>query len=125
MFVQLQALGSVERDPELVVTPVGMPFTEFPLAVNTKRCVEDITIRLICQAWGEQAETIKWSVTKGAMLFVQGHFTPHQYTTEDGKQEVGLEITVEKFSFADGGKPEGNSQQSLARLDCPFLSCEH
>jgi single-stranded DNA-binding protein len=125
MFVQVQAFGSVECDPELVVTPVGIPFTEFPLAVDTKRCVEDITIRLTCQAWGEQAETIKRSVTKGAMLFVQGHFTPHQYTTEDGKQGVDLEVTVNKFSFADESKPEENSQQSLTRPDDPFLSCNY
>src|SRR5713101_3523532 len=108
MFVQMQAFGSVERDPELKVTKDGMPHTVFSLAVNTKRCVEDITIWLYCYAWGDQAETIQRSVTKGALLFVQGHFTPHQYTTEDGKQEVSLEVNVERFSFAGGSKPQGN-----------------
>ena len=110
MFVQMQAVGKVERDPELRVTQDGTPHTEFSLAVNTKRCVEDITIWLYCYAWGDQAETIQRSVTKGAMLFVQGHFTPHQYTNEDGKQAVNLEVNVEKFSFADGSKPEGNGE---------------
>jgi hypothetical protein len=71
MFVQMQAVGKVERDPELVVTKGGVPFTEFPLAVNTKRCVEDITIWLTCSAWGDEAETIQRSVTKGALLFVR------------------------------------------------------
>jgi len=108
MFVQVQAFGKVEREPELVVTKGGTPFTEFSLAVNTKRCVQDITIWLTCQAWGDQAETIKRSVTKGTMLFVQGHFTPHQYTTEDGKQGLSLEVNVERLSFADGSKPQGN-----------------
>ena len=117
MFVQLQAFGSVERDPQLVVTTDGTPVTEFSLAVNTKRCVEDITIWLTCYAWGEQAEIIKQSVPKGAMLFVQGHFTPHQYTTEVGKQEVSLEVTVQKFSIADESKPERNGQQLLPGLD--------
>jgi len=78
--------------------------------MHTKRCVEDITIWLYCYAWGDQAETIQRSVTKGAMLFVQGHFTPHQYTTEDGEQEVSLEVNVEKFSFADGSKTEQNNR---------------
>ena len=117
MFVHMQAVGKVERDPELVVTKGGVAFTEFPLAVNTKRCVEDITIWLTCSAWGDEAETIQRSVTKGALLFVQGHFTPHQYTTEDGKQEVSLEVNVERFSFAEGSKPEGNGQQSGTGLD--------
>jgi single-stranded DNA-binding protein len=117
MFVQMQAFGKVERDPELVVIKGGMPFTEFPLAVNTKRCVENITVRLTCQAWGDEAETIQRSVNKGALLFVQGHFTPHQYTTEDGKQAVSLEVNVERFSFADGSKTQGNDQQSGTGLD--------
>src|SRR2546421_5276646 len=117
MFVQMQAVGKVERDPELVVTKGGMPFTEFPLAVNTKRCVEDITIWLTFSAWGAAAETIHRAVTKAALLFVQGHFTPHQYTTEDGKQEVSLEVNVEGFSFADGSKPDGNGQQLGTGLD--------
>ena len=105
MSIQMQARGSVEHDPELIITPTGIPFAEFPLVVKTKRCIEDLSILLTCQAWGEQAETVQQSVTKGAMLFVQGHFTPHQFTTEDGEQEVSLELTVEKFSFADGSKP--------------------
>jgi single-strand DNA-binding protein len=116
MFIQMQAIGSVERDPELHITQDGTPFTEFTLAVNTKRCVEDITIGLFCYAWGSQAETIQRSVTKGSMLFVQGHFTPHQYMTEDGKQEVSLEVNVEKFSFADESKLQENDQQSGTRL---------
>jgi single-stranded DNA-binding protein len=66
-----------------------------------------------CQAWGDQAETIQRSVTKGAMLFVQGHFTPHQYTTEDGKQAVSLEVNVERFSFADGSKTEQQDSSSF------------
>ena len=116
MFVQMQAVGSVERDPELHITKDGTPFTEFSLAVNTKRCVEDITIWLFCYAWGSQAETIQQLVAKGSMLFVQGHFTPHQYMTEDGKQEVSLEVNVEQFSFADGRELQENDQQSETRL---------
>src|SRR6266516_3869004 len=93
MFIQMQAIGSVERDPEL-----------------------HITIWLFCYAWGSQAETIQQLVTKGSMLFVQGHFTPHQYITEGGKQEVSLEVNVEQFSFADGRELQENDQQSETRL---------
>ena len=38
MSIQMQAIGSVERDPQLHLTQDGTPFTEFSLAVNTKRC---------------------------------------------------------------------------------------
>jgi single-stranded DNA-binding protein len=119
MFIQMQAIGSVERDPELHLTQDGTPFTEFSLVVSTKRCVEDITIWLFCYAWGSQAETIQRSVTKGSKLFVQGHFTPHQYLIDDGKQEVSLEVNVETFSIASGSTPQEHDQQSGTRV-CPI-----
>ena len=122
MFIQMQAIGSVERDPQLHIAKDGTPVTEFSLAVSTKRCVEDMTIWLFCYAWGSQAETIQRSVTKGSKLFVQGQFTPHQYMTEDGKQEVSLEVNVEKFSFADESKSQGSVWQLGTELDDTFQS---
>ena len=119
MSIQMQAIGSVERDPQLHITQDGTPFSEFLLVVNTKRCVEDITIWLFCYAWGSQAETIQRSVTKGSKLCVQGHFTPHQYLTEDGEQEVSLEVNVETFSLADGITAQEYDQHSGTTL-CPI-----
>ena len=98
MFFQVQAIGKVECDPKLTITKDGTSVAEFSLAVNTKHCMEEITIGLFCYAWGDQAEIMKQCVTRGSLLFVQGDFTPHQYMTEDGKQEVTLEVNVKKFS---------------------------
>lgn len=123
MFFQVQALGQVERDPELHFTEDGKSsVTEFSLAVNTRRCVEDITIWLNCYAWGDMAATIERDVTKGSMLFVQGDFTPHKYTTEDGKQEVSLEVNIKKFTFAGGSVLQENDQQSRVGLDDPYCA---
>ena len=116
MSIQMQAIGRVERDPQLHIAQDGTPFTEFSLVVNTKRCVEDITVWLFCYAWGSQAETIERSVTKGSMLCVQGLFTPHRYLTEDGKQEVSLEVNVETFSIASGITAQEHDQQSGTTL---------
>jgi len=35
--------------------------------------------------------------------------------TEDGKQEVSLEVNVETFSFADGSQPQGSAWQCRHR----------
>ena len=116
MFIQMQALGKVEGDPKLKITKDGTPHTDFSLAVNTKRCVEDVTIKLFCYAFGSQAEIIERCVTRGSVLFVQGHFTPHLSTTEDGKPEMSLEVNVEKFSFADEANHKavpGNQEQAI------------
>ena len=65
---------------------------------------------LIARCYQAPSLHLKQTVTKGAMLFVQGDFTPHQYTAEDGKQGLSLEVNIEKFSFADESKPQGNGQ---------------
>ena len=41
---------------------------------------------------------------------------------EVGKQEVSLEVNIEKFSFADESKSERNNQQYLTEPDSAFLS---
>ena len=100
MFIQMQAIGMVERDPELRIASDGSPVAHFSLAVDTKRCVQDVTVPLYCYGWGKQAENIQSSVTRGSLLFVQGHFSYQPYTTEDGKQTVRLEVNVEQFQLA-------------------------
>lgn len=100
MFIQMQAFGKVERGPELRIAENGSPVSEFTLAVDTKRCVQNVTVPLHCYGWGKQAETIQSCITKGTMLFVQGHFSYQPYTTEDGRQTVSLEVNVEQFQIA-------------------------
>lgn len=100
MFIQMQAFGRVEHDPEVQIEKDGTPVAHFTLAVDTKRCVQDVTVPLYCYAWGKQAETIQNSVTRGSMLFVQGHFSYQPHTTEDGRPTVSLEVNVEQFHFA-------------------------
>jgi len=103
MFIQMQAFGKVERDPELRIEKDGTPVAHFTLAVNTKRCVQDVTVPLSCYAWGKQAENIQSCVTGGSVLFVQGHFSYQPYMTEDGQQAVNLEVNVEQFHLAAEG----------------------
>ena len=100
MFIQMQAFGRVEHDPELRIAENGSPVAHFTLAVDTKRCVQNVTVPLYCYAWGKQAEIIQNSITKDSMLFVQGHFSYQPYTIEDGRPAVSLEVNVEQFQLA-------------------------
>ena len=101
MFIQMQALGRVERDPELRIEKDGTPVAHFTLVIDTKRCVQNVTVPLYCYGWGEQAENIQNAITRGAMLFVQGHFSYQPYIAEDGQQAVSLEVNVEQFHLAE------------------------
>jgi primosomal replication protein N len=129
MYVQMQAFGKVERDPELVVTKGGIPFTEFPLAVNTKRCVENITVRLTCQAWGDEAESIQRSVTTGALLFVQGHFTPLYWLLGisvllSGKKSLKRNVSPSLHS-GDGKENERIQPSSTLHFRTDIPSSQH
>jgi single-stranded DNA-binding protein len=101
MFIQMQAFGRVERDPELHIAENGSPHSVFPLSVDTIRCVQGVTVPLYCYGWGKQAETIQNTITKGSLIFVQGHFSYQPYIAEDGKPAVRLEVNVEQFQLAD------------------------
>ncbi len=101
MFIQMQAFGRVERDPVLHIAENRSSHSEFPLAVDTNRCVQNVTVPLFCYGWGKQAENIQNSITKGSLIFVQGHFSYQPYTTEDGKPAVRLEVNVEQFQLVD------------------------
>lgn len=100
MFIQMQAFGRVECDPELRIAENGSPHSEFTLAVDTKRCVQDVTVPLLCYGWGKQAENIQNTITRGLLIFVQGHFSYQPYIAEDGKPSVRLEVNVERFQLA-------------------------
>jgi single-stranded DNA-binding protein len=101
MFIQMQAFGRVERDPELRIAENGSLHSDFTLDVDTNRCVQNVTVPLFCYGWGKQAETIQNSITKDSLIFVQGHFSYQLYITEDGKPSVRLEVNVEQFQLAD------------------------
>jgi hypothetical protein len=53
---------------------------------------------------------------------VQGDFTPHQYTPEEGKQGSSLEVNVAKFSLAGRSKAQENGKQSGSSLDDPYCA---
>lgn len=110
-FSQIQLLGNVGKDPELTVTSDGTPLTKFSLAVSKKSKSGEDTQWYNCTAWRTLAETIEKYVTKGQMLFVQGELNLRTYTTKDGKTGFSMDVTVEKFAFAGGKKPENGSSK--------------
>jgi len=112
MLEQITLIGNVGRDPELSVTPDGTPVTKFTLAVNRKsKSGNEETHWYNCTAWRGLAEVVEKYVIKGSTLFIQGDFTPRQYTTRDGKPGISLDVTVEKFSFV-GGKGKASQDDT-------------
>jgi single stranded DNA-binding protein len=122
MFIQVKAVGSVERDPELHIIEGDTQVTDFSLAVNTKRCREDITIRLNCFAWGSLAETVERLVTKGSLIVVEGGFTTNQHEHEASNEDLSFEVNIEKFFVASENDPEDKDLQTRSGKDDPYCA---
>lgn len=100
---KIQIIGNVGRDPELRMTPNGRPVCEFSVAVNRvstsggERKEDTDWYRISC--WGKQAETAQQVVQKGQQIFVDGRFTPREYTSKDGSQRISLDISCNDFQL--------------------------
>ncbi|MGH2499660.1 MAG: single-stranded DNA-binding protein [Candidatus Limnocylindria bacterium] len=100
---KIQIIGNVGRDPELRMTPNGRPVCEFSVAVNRvstaggERKEDTDWYRVSC--WGQQAETAQRIVQKGQQIFVDGRFTPRNYTNRDGQEKMSLDISCNDFQL--------------------------
>ena len=114
-MAQIQLIGNVGKDPDMSYTPQGAALTKFSLAVTKKQGDKEVTTWYNCVAWRTLAETLNSHVKKGQQLFVQGDFSPREYTTRENQQRTSLDVTVEKFQFigaktASNGATTGNDQ---------------
>ena len=93
--------GNLTADPELRFTPQGKPCAACQVAVNKRVKQPDgswgdgPTSYYRCTAWGQLAEHVAESLTKGARVIVQGRLEIREYETRDGQRRVAAEIQVD------------------------------
>ncbi|MDQ2905441.1 MAG: single-stranded DNA-binding protein [Chloroflexota bacterium] len=105
-LTQITLIGNLGHDPAMTYTPDGMAVTRFSLAVGKKapgksadKTAQEVTIWYACTAFRHAAETINQYAQKGARLFVQGEFSPRDYTRKDGSQAISLDVVADTFVF--------------------------
>jgi len=115
-------VGNVGRDPELKMTPTGRAVCEFSIAVNRvtgrsdsgERNEQTDWYRVSC--WAGLAERAQQMISKGRLVYVEGRFTPRQYTDREGKERMSLDVSASDFQLLDarrdreggmGGGPGG------------------
>lgn len=92
--------GNVTRDPELRFTPSGQPVATFGLAVNrrwqnrqTQEWEESVSFfDVVC--WGQLAENVAASVTKGDGVIVVGRLDQRSWETQEGDKRSKVEIVA-------------------------------
>lgn len=102
--------GRLVADPEMKMTPAGVPVCSFRLAVNRKYQKEgDQTADFIsCIAWRQRAEFISRYFYKGSQLCIEGSIQTRKYTDQNDRTRYSTEIIVEDAHFVDS-KGEGGA----------------
>jgi single-strand DNA-binding protein len=94
--------GNLTADPELRFTPTGRPVASFTIA-NTPRYPDKATGQwkdaetwfVRCSAWGDMAENVAASLTRGAAVVATGRLAYRGWETADGDKRGAVEMTVD------------------------------
>lgn len=95
--------GNLVADPEPRVSQAGKSWVTFRIA-STPRVrdrqsgdwADGEPLWLSCRAYGEYADHIVQSLSKGARVIVQGRLTQRSYTDQQGNQRTSLDLEVEE-----------------------------
>lgn len=120
----LTVIGNLVADPEPRVSQAGKAWVTFRIA-STPRNFDKQTnewkdgepLWLGCRAFGELADNIVQSLTKGTRVVVQGRLTQRSYTDNQGMQRTSLDMDVEEIGpslrFATAQVTRGKAQGTV------------
>ncbi|MCU0311550.1 MAG: single-stranded DNA-binding protein [Acidimicrobiales bacterium] len=100
---QTTLVGNCTRDPELRFTASGMQVTTLGLAVNNRRKNnqtgewEEETSFVDVTCFGQMAENVAESCTKGSRVLVTGRLRVRTYDKRDGGTGVSVEVVADEI----------------------------
>ena len=90
--------GNLTRDPEIRYTTGGKAVANFGLAVNRRYQTngewQDATSFFDVTAWGDLAENIAASVSKGQRVTVTGRLEQRSWETDTGDKRYKIEVVA-------------------------------
>lgn len=131
MYNKAILIGRLAADPEMRMTPQGVPVSTFRIAVDRpftnggERKADFLTI--VC--WRKQAEFVVKYFSKGKAIGVDGWIQTRDYTDKDGGKRTAFEIVADRVFFAGskasgGGTPTGGAERDTLEMeddeDLPF-----
>mgnify|MGYP003573268129 CR=1 FL=1 len=100
---QTTLVGNCTRDPELRFTASGMQVTTVGLAVNNRRKNnqtgewEEETSFVDVTCFGQMAENVAETCTKGSRVLVTGRLRVRTYDKRDGGTGVSVEVVADEI----------------------------
>ena len=108
-------LGNITKDVEVVVAKSGMAIAKFTVATNKKFKKDgqytDKASFHNCIAFGKTGEAIQKFFPKGSTIFIDGEIDYKTYE-KDGVKKYFTQILVNSFSFCGGKKQEAKDDNN-------------
>lgn len=99
---QITVIGNLTSDPELRFTQSGKPVANFTVASTPRRwdkqqgqSVDGEPLFLRCTVWGDMAQHVTESLTKGARVIAQGNLRQQNWQTDAGEKRSSLALDVQ------------------------------
>jgi len=96
---QCSFIGRLGKDPELVVTSEGKPYTKFSIAIDQGKSDKPLWLNVIC--WDKLAEIVEKYARKGMQVFVQGRLQIRSYRSKTDVERQSVEIVATIVQILD------------------------
>jgi single-strand DNA-binding protein len=97
--------GNLTRDPELKVTPTGVPVCNFPIAVNRVKSKNSEAVDFFnVSVWRELGETVATYKKKGDPILVEGRLQYRSWQAQDGTKRSAVVVVADRVQFLSRGQ---------------------
>jgi single-strand DNA-binding protein len=104
-FNRVVLAGNLTKDPELRVTPNGVPVCNFPIAVNRVRSKNSEAVDFFnVSAWRELGETVANYKKKGDPILVEGRLQYRTWEAQDGTKRSVVDVVADRVQFLRRGQ---------------------
>ena len=117
MINRVVLTGRLTKDPEMKITPNGIPVTRFTIAVNRpfanqngEREVDFIN----CIAWRKQAENLANYMRKGSLVGIDGRIQTSSFEGQDGNRVYMTEVVAESIQFLEPKNMSNSTQNQFS-----------
>lgn len=109
-------IGRLTKNIEIQYTTDNTAFTKFSIAVNRNfknKNGEYEADFINCTAFKNNAEFLQKYFSKGQMVGISGCIRTRKWVDNDGNNKYATEILVEKATFTEGKKANGNTGSNV------------
>lgn len=99
--------GNLTADPELRYTQGGKPVANFTVASTPRKFdrasnewVDQDALFMRTTVWGDEAENVAKTCSKGTRVVVTGRLEQNNYETDAGEKRSGVELIAEEVAVS-------------------------